>query len=263
MLCPECCGPPAVPDRAPTSPGSYRIGPAGAEHRLELFQNDTEVLGELLFADGADGVFEGTVRTDDRMALPASRASSWPPGFSMALSLRRLDGGDHQVSLTPLDPAGGRLEAQTLVYSARYSESDPIMPAEPRRAEGASNPSEDVTGPEVPEADPPGSAGQLRPDLVGVWSTQVVMNTPSGGMATQLFMELTADGWMRELGSRSVASAPGAGLDSGLEGGGDAGRVRAEGDVLYASYGGSPFLPFARYELNGDRLLLTYLQDGE
>jgi hypothetical protein len=59
-----------------------------------------------------------------------------------------------------------------------------------------------------------------------------------------------------------MGGIPGVGGDTGFEPGGDQGLWRTEGNVIVVSYGGSPWVPFARYQVEGTRLGLTYLQDG-
>lgn len=108
--------------------------------------------------------------------------------------------------------------------------------------------------------DPP-VAGR-DPALVGVWATQVVTSTPGGSMATQLLMEIRADGTLVDLGSRSVGGIPGVGGDTGLQGGGDVAAWQTEGNVLQVSYGGSAWVPLARYDVSGNRVLLVYY-DGD
>jgi hypothetical protein len=98
--------------------------------------------------------------------------------------------------------------------------------------------------------------------LVGVWATQVVMNTPGGSMATQLRMAIRADGTLVDLGSRSAGGIPGVSFDTGLEGGGDVAEWRTRGDVLEVSYAGSAWVALATFVVEGDRLLLTYY-DGD
>lgn len=94
--------------------------------------------------------------------------------------------------------------------------------------------------------------------LVGVWSTQVIMNSPGGSVATQLFMEIRADGTIHDLGARSLGGGPDWSGDTGLLGAGESARWRTEGDVLQISYRESPWVPLARYRLEGTRLGLSW-----
>jgi hypothetical protein len=88
------------------------------------------------------------------------------------------------------------------------------------------------------------------------------MNTPNGGMATQLFLELRADGLLIDHGARSMGGFPDASLDTGLGGGGETAAWRTQGNVLHVSYAGSPWVPLAQFEVSGNRLLLVYY-DGD
>ena len=98
--------------------------------------------------------------------------------------------------------------------------------------------------------------------IVGLWTTQVVMNTPQGGIATQLAMDIRADGTLVDLGSRSVGGIPGVHGDTGMQGGGEVAAWRTAGNILQVSYAGSQWLPLARFELSGDKMLLVYY-DGD
>ena len=98
--------------------------------------------------------------------------------------------------------------------------------------------------------------------LVGVWSTQVVMNSPEGSIATQMFMEIRADGTLHDLGSRSVAGGSDWGGDTGLFGAGESANWRSDGEVLEISYRGSPWVPLARYEIRPHQLYLRWHDGG-
>jgi hypothetical protein len=117
-----------------------------------------------------------------------------------------------------------------------------------------------TSGGDAGDANPP-AAGR-DPALVGVWATQVVMSTAGGSMTTQLLMDIRADGTLVDLGSRSVGGIPGVGGDTGLEGGGEVAAWRSAGNTLQVSYQGSAWVPLARYEVSGSRLLLVYY-DGD
>jgi len=95
-----------------------------------------------------------------------------------------------------------------------------------------------------------------------VWSTQVLMNSPAGSVATQLSMEFRADGTLVDLGSRSLGGAGGVDIDTGLGLGGETANWRTAGNVLQVSQGGSPWVALATFQRNGDRLFLRYY-DGD
>lgn len=114
------------------------------------------------------------------------------------------------------------------------------------------------TSTRTPEVPP----GTLDPGLVGTWATQVIVNTPAGSLATQIFMEIRSDGLLVDLGSRTVSGADGYHLDTGLESTGEVMNWRTNAGVLELSHRGSPWVPLARYELDEDRLLLRYY-DGD
>jgi hypothetical protein len=153
--------------------------------------------------------------------------------------------GGFVLLVTPYDESGTpRMDLATLYY-ARPGEADPS--AETDSGGGAAT-------------QDPGFQKDLR--LVGVWSTQVMMNTPGGNMATQLLMEIRGDGVLVDLGSRSIGGTPDVNIDTGPGGGGETALWRTNGDLLEVSYAGSQWVQLARYELSGDRLLLDYY-DGD
>lgn len=98
--------------------------------------------------------------------------------------------------------------------------------------------------------------------LVGTWSTQVMVNTPQGNMATQILMEIRADGQLIDLGSRFMGSGSGVEMDSGLEGGGEIMAWRTHAGILELSSVASPWVALARYELTAEGLYLRYY-DGD
>lgn len=98
--------------------------------------------------------------------------------------------------------------------------------------------------------------------LVGVWSTQVNMVSEVGSIATELVMEFRADGVLIDHGSRSMASFPDAGLDTGSTQRGEAAYWRTRDDILEVSYDGSQWAQLARFGVDATRLLLVYY-DGD
>ena len=99
------------------------------------------------------------------------------------------------------------------------------------------------------------------PRLLGTWFRNVTVATPQGSLVTQIVGAFGADGSYLELPARAMATFEDGGLDSF---GGEAfqGRWRVEGSTLLMSTEGSPFVPLAEFYIEGDRMLLTYYQDG-
>jgi hypothetical protein len=192
---------------------------------------ECELRGVVLVDEEDEASVEGTVACD-------------AGGGEFDFSADDEDGG-FVLLVTPYDESGTpRLDLATLYYAVK-GEAGP--PADTNAAGGSTTRDRSVL---------------QDSRLVGVWSTQVMMNTPGGSMATQLLMEVRADGVLVDLGSRSIGGTPDVNVDTGLEDGGETARWRANGDVLEVSYAGSRWIQLARYELSGDRLLLDYY-DGD
>ena len=103
------------------------------------------------------------------------------------------------------------------------------------------------------------SLGDYRnPHLVGLWSAQVSNAGSDGSFAVELYMEFRNDGYLVDRGSRAMASVDGAGLDGGIVATGDAVLWRSNGATIYVSADAAQWAPLARYEISGQRLLLTY-----
>jgi hypothetical protein len=177
-------------------------------------------------------------------------------GTAGLVSLFPDEDGDFGFMVTPLGPDGAPLSQQTAMYFATWESSATAVldGAEPRASS---------SGGQAGDAGARAAPGRVSDHpLVGRWATQVVMSTEVGSVATQMLMEFRPDGTLVDMGSRSMGGIPGVGGDTGFEPGGDRGLWRTEGNVIVVSYGGSPWVPFARYQVDGTRLGLTYLQDG-
>ncbi|MDH3271751.1 MAG: hypothetical protein OEN56_10480 [Gemmatimonadota bacterium] len=171
-------------------------------------------------------------------------------------SLYEEDDPEFGLLLTPHDASGNPVLAEAVVFAAvRSSLTSSPMTGNGPLAGGATRPSP------PPEAGSP-AAGPADARLVGLWSTQTVMNSEVGSVATQMFMELTSDGVMRDLGSRAIGSIGDGGIDTGLEGGGEQAVWHTQDDLLMVGYPGGPSVPLARFGFSEGRLVLRYLQDG-
>ena len=137
-----------------------------------------------------------------------------------------------------------------------------------RRGDGsaADSTAGSTTGSEPPDsgtAPPATSASDDRdPRLVGSYSRQEMISTPEGGITTQMFLEIRADGTFSELLGDTVA---GGAYLSGQVGDGT-GAETAEwttsgGVLLVRPVGGAQWVPLARYVLEPGVLMLVY-DDG-
>ena len=119
--------------------------------------------------------------------------------------------------------------------------------------------SADSTDPETaPETAP---EGNRDPALIGAWSYQDVMTGGGMSVATILHMQVSADGRYSYGNARTMASGADFGGDTGT-GGADTGVWRTENNVIFVQPdGATQWMPYARYEVSGNRLLLVF-NDG-
>jgi hypothetical protein len=82
----------------------------------------------------------------------------------------------------------------------------------------------------------------------------------SGGLsvASQLVMQFQPNGVFLQGDARTLFSGPGVGLDSGVGNTVERGYWRASSGQLSAGVDGVNFVPLARYQTNGQSLLLRY-----
>lgn len=157
------------------------------------------------------------------------------------------DDGTLGLVLVPYDASGAPQTGSSAVFVVTRATADGApAPAPPTPGAGAAVVSD----------------APLDARVVGVWATQVVMNSPAGSVATQMFMHFGPDGVMTDMGSRAVGGMPGVGLETGLEGGGEQAYWSARDGVLVVSADGRSWAPLARYEFSEGRLVLRYVQDG-
>ena len=239
----------------PVPDGTYRVAFAGQTLALVLRTGDGgQVRGRLT---GLSVAFEleGVREVDDEGEVSVEGVMAGG-GAAGLVSLFPDEDGDFGLLVTPLGPDGAPASEQAAMYYATWE-----SPATAALDEGlAGTAAWDGGAGDGRSGSVPGAlAGH---PLVGRWATQVVMSSEVGSVATEMSMEFRPDGTLVDLGSRSIGGIPGVGGDTGFEPGGDQGLWRTEGDVIVVSYGGSPWVPFARFRVDGTRLGLTYLQDG-
>jgi hypothetical protein len=242
---------PACGAQVPSFDGTYAIASAGGVVTLWLHTLPSgEVRGWL---QGADARFdlEGALVTDDDGDLSVEGTLSGS-GLRTDFVLYREEGDAYGLLLVPYDRTGTPRSDQATVHQAARIASEGAT-----AAEAGLPPVQDAP---PPGAAPPGVARDSR--LVGTWSSQVIMNSAAGSIATELWMQIRPDGVMLDLGSRGMGDVGGGILDTGLQTGGDQALWRTEGALLFVSLNGSAWVPFARFEVSGPRLLLTYLHDG-
>lgn len=227
--------------------GTYEVPLPQGVTTLSVTVDDVgRAAGWMRAVDGTIYGVDGRWRPDG--GLPGHVEGTVTGAMSAAFTLTAGEGGSFLFHLTPHDATGIPQPALGAVFLASRV-SDSAVDAPDLRTTGTAAGAEPVGG------------GALDPRLVGVWSTQVVMNDPSGSIATELWMELTAEGVMRDLGSRAMGTV-GIGSFDASGGGGEAAQWRTEGDVIQIRSGASPWVPFARFEFSDGRLVLRYLQDG-
>lgn len=237
--------------------GTFSVETPNGEIRLALQPGDgDEVTGILVQPDGRSFEASGAVEVDDEDG-EASVEGTLSDG--QARGEFSLDGpdedGEYYLMITPYDASGTAQLPQSVSYIVERVNSVADLGSE------AFKPSPMVSrdGDHVATDN---AAPGLDPRLVGLWATQVIMNTPGGSIATQVQMEIRADGTIIDLGSRSMGGIPGFDIDTGKTGAGEMANWTTQGNVLLMSQNGSPWVPLAQFEVAADRLLLAYF-DGD
>ena len=103
-----------------------------------------------------------------------------------------------------------------------------------------------------------GAAGSVPQELVGLWRMSDSMSSGDASLATESYLELTADGRFTIGGSRVVGGGAGWGGDTGSGGVEEKGLWKAEGQVIHIrGTAEQPWVPFARYYTEPGKLMLT------
>ena len=215
--------------------GTYTIASAQEPMTLRIEQSPTDTATGSITMGRHTCQLSGEVIVDDEDETSIEGVMQCPDSRGDFEFSYDDEDDTYLLLVTPYDDAGTpRLDLATL-YVARRGAAD---------------------------SDPTPQDGVHDPRLIGVWSTQVMMSTPQGSMATQLLMEFRADGTLVDLGSRSMGSIPGVDMDTGMSGGGETAAWRSSGDILEVRTAASPWVQLARFEISGDRLQLVYY-DGD
>lgn len=245
---------------AQTMNGTYSVATPGEALTMSLTVSSSgAVAGWLLDSNGGVSEIDGVESVDDEGDLTVE--ATLRGSTAAELTMIGEDDETFAVVITPHDASGVPQALSTLVYVAtRTSELAASLP-EVRVAGAIAPPRSAGSSEAAPSTAAPSSApGDAR--LVGMWSTQVVMNSDLGSVAVQTSMELTPEGILRDLGSRGMGGFGDGSLDTGLGSGGEEALWRTQGDLLLISLSGSPWVPLARYGFSEGRLVLLYLQDG-
>lgn len=222
-----------VAGQTQTWAGTYHMSLPTGVAELTLQEAGGNVTGALVTADGTTYSLTGAVSNTNQGTAVVGRASG--PALT-GFAFQAVAGG-FQFSFAPLDPSGVPRIDPNLVFPASR------------------------VGPPVAEAAPATAAvvdASLDARLLGLWSTQVVMNSEAGSVATELRWRFDRDGRLYDLGSRSV----GLGLDTGSMMPQSVLLWRAEANVLYVSQGNDVWVPLAQYDFTGGRMHLYYPSDG-
>ncbi|MEM7414935.1 MAG: hypothetical protein AAF389_05510 [Gemmatimonadota bacterium] len=213
--------------------GTYQMSlPTGAA-QLTLQEAGGNVTGTLVTADGTTYSLTGAVSETNQGPAVVGRASG--PALT-GFAFQAVTGG-YQFSFAPLDPSGVPRIDPNLVFPAS-------------RVGAQATPSTPPPPPTVDES--------LDARLLGLWSTQAVMNSEVGSVATELRWRFDPDGRLYDLGSRAV----GLGIDTGPMMPQSILLWRAEGNVLYVSQGNDVWVPLAQYDFTSGRMHLFYPSDG-
>lgn len=211
--------------------GQYQLMlPTGAA-TLEIIEAGGNVTGSLRTADGTTYQLTGSaVDSNQGPALVGRATGPALTGFAF-----QAMGNTYQFSFAPLDPSGVPRIDPNLVFTATRLNS---------------------AAPSTQPTTPTESSGDAR--FLGLWSTQVMMNSEVGSIATELLMRFDPDGRLYDLGSRSI----GLGMETGGGTGGGVFLWRAVGDVLQVSEGTGIWAPLAQFTFVDGRLHLFYPHDA-
>lgn len=223
--------------------GTYSVESPDGPMTLLLLQSDTDVAGVLQSAHGSCRL-EGEALRDEEDGewFVEGEMACAVSGGEFDLSQDEDDPDLFYLMVLPYDPGGSvRLDLASSYLATRVDTARPELPA---------------NDPIQTQADP------ATRGLVGVWSTQVILNSEAGSVATQLLMEFRADGTLLDLGSRSLGGGHGVDIDTGLAPGGETAEWKTEGSVLQVRQAGTPWVPLATFQLAGDQLFLRYY-DGD
>lgn len=241
----------------PSFDGTYAVTVGGGAVTIAIRTLPSgEVRGWMRGSDPATFRLEGRVTTDEDGDATVEGTLTGN-GMRSDFTLFPEEDGDYGLLIIPYDAAGTPRSEQAAVYAAARTSSEPPD----LDAAGAGLAAAAATQP--PAATPAAPASGTRdPRLVGIWSAQILMNSPAGGGVVEMRMQFGADGVLRDLGSRGFADIADGIIEAGPQGGGDQAAWRTEGDVIWVSYAGSRWVPFARFQFSGNRMLLRYLHDG-
>ncbi len=201
----------------------------------ELFYLNLQLEGQVYTAGAeySDGVLTGSL--DDFGQLP--------------FSIEAQAGGEELV----LTAAGQTYRLRRIGdLPAGDSTTERIASSEPGEALQSQSPTPPAAG----------AAGNRDSRLVGSYSRQEIVSTPQGSIATQMFLEIRADGTFSEV----MGDTLGGGMDWSGQVGGAGGAQTAEwstqnGVFLVKMPGMTQWVPLARYVLQPGRLMFVY-NDG-
>jgi len=102
--------------------------------------------------------------------------------------------------------------------------------------------------------------GELDPALIGRWVQRDSYTSGDFSMVNEKRVTLFPDGTYRFGPGRVIGGGDAGSFDSGAGGAsGDGGRWRTQGQILYAmEHGSMGWEPYARYYVEGNKLLLTF-----
>ncbi len=239
-LCVVGLGAPSL--EAQSLQGTYRLEYMGTPMTLILqVQEDDSVVGRLfntslsLDVDGRQGVDE-----EGDVTIEGSLTASTGPGGTFEFF--EDEDEEYGLLLVPNDASGRPLsDAAEILYATRISTQAILTD----QGGAGRQPGAEGSGSDHP--------------IVGIWTTQVILNSEVGSIATEIGMQIGADGTMLDLGSRSV----GMGMEIPWEGGGTRVYYRVQGDILQISQDRNQWAPFVRFRFRrGGDLVFNYLQDG-
>lgn len=218
--------------------GRYVGESNGVQTTLTLAQSGVRIDGQ-----GTEGGsrYQLTATVDGEVASGSVHDPQSGGTFQIELSLQ----GERLIfTMLQLDPFTGEIQ-RVAVEFARMDES-----ASPEAAKASASAEAEV-------------GGERDPRLVGVWTYQEIMTGGGVSVATEMAVQLRADGIAVEGDARTVGGGADWSGDTGRSSDVTTYRWKTENGAVYgAPADGGQWTRIADYETNGSRLLMMYV-NGE
>jgi hypothetical protein len=223
--------------------GSYvHRAPQGAV-TLTLQQQGHAVRGSMQGLDGSQIEFEGVLRDNGKGVAGTARSPNGSGIFAARMSDGRLS-----LILAETDPATGRADVDNALELA-------FAPVQQRAPQGGQQ--QPATRPESAATPPQAPSSERDPALAGHWVYSSIYRSGEFSGTTTRQMAIHPDGTYR-YGHGAVQVSDSNAFGRSQSDDFTAGQWRTKGRIVYINEGGSQWVPYARYYVEGGSLLLTF-----